>query len=836
MKKTLIKCFVYFIVFVISLIVIGRIMNKGHNNMTMEMQPASLPVISMEKAGITYNQLHGYTVIMDTAFQRDTVTVLGENRDTEFVVDTFGRDVTGIRTEVRSTDGSRLIENTKLTDFQVIQEKISVCISLKDLIEREKEYALVIVLELDGEQEVRYYTRIIWSDSLHAVEKLSFVEDFHKRLYDREQAKQLTKYLETNAALEDNSSFHKVNIHSSFKQITWGDLQVREEAAPEIRLKEIANQTATVVVDFMVSTTNGRKTVYYLVKEYYRLRYTPDRMYLLDYERTMTQMPDAGEMYANDKLLLGITAEEVPMAESADGNVVVFEVANCLYSYNVMTNKLTAVYSFYDSENRDARTIYDRHSLKILEVKEGGSITFAVYGYMNRGRHEGEVGIQVYSYDQALNTIEEAVYIPYNKTYEVLKPQMEQLLYLSRQNKLYLMLDNTVYGVDLTEKLWYELVNVTGDGSLQVSEDHSIIVWQDSNRLKLWNFNDDAEKEITVNQGEILNVLGFMGEDVIYGVAMETDIRQESNGQIFVPLYKVCIANAEGNLLKEYAQPGIYVTDCTMTGNQITLNRVKRLQDGSYEATEPDHIMNNLQEESGKNVIVTANIDVYEKYVQIQTRNVIDAKSIKLMTPKEVVFEGGRELTFGKDIEQELYYVYGPYGVNSIRFSPATAVQEAYDAAGVVVEKSGQTIWMRGNRVSKNQIMAIRPEETTEEKSSVAVCLETILELEGIMSNAQYMLDQGKNASDILRESMENTQVLDLTGCSLEAVLHFVNKDIPVLALLQNGEAVLVTGFNEYNVVIMEPAKGSLYKKGMNDAAEWFAENGNCFITYVEND
>ena len=102
------------------------------------------------------------------------------------------------------------------------------------------------------------------------------------------------------------------------------------------------------------------------------------------------------------------------------------------------------------------------------------------------------------------------------------------------------------------------------------------------------------------------------------------------------------------------------------------------------------------------------------------------------------------------------------------------------------------------------------------------------------MSNSQYLLDQGKTIMEILQENMENVQVLDLTGCTLDALLYYVNYDIPVLALLQNGEAVLITGFNEYNVVIMEPAKGTLYKKGMNDSTEWFLENGNCFITYVK--
>lgn len=80
MKRTLIKLTVFLSVFLATLVVAGRIMNKGHNNMTMEMGDASLPIISMERDGLRYNELHGYSAPMDTAFERGTVTVLGEGR------------------------------------------------------------------------------------------------------------------------------------------------------------------------------------------------------------------------------------------------------------------------------------------------------------------------------------------------------------------------------------------------------------------------------------------------------------------------------------------------------------------------------------------------------------------------------------------------------------------------------------------------------------------------------------------------------------------------------------------------------------------------------------
>ncbi|MDE6168232.1 MAG: hypothetical protein K2G28_07215 [Acetatifactor sp.] len=118
MKRGMIKLLAFCAVFILALIVIGRIMNRGHDNLTIEMAPASLPLLSMEMDGIIYNQLHGYTRSMDTAFQRDTVTVLGEGRDTGFVVDTYGCSVTGISAEVRSADGTRLVENLEITDYR----------------------------------------------------------------------------------------------------------------------------------------------------------------------------------------------------------------------------------------------------------------------------------------------------------------------------------------------------------------------------------------------------------------------------------------------------------------------------------------------------------------------------------------------------------------------------------------------------------------------------------------------------------------------------------------------------------------------------------------------
>ena len=86
---------------------------------------------------------------------------------------------------------------------------------------------------------------------------------------------------------------------------------------------------------------------------------------------------------------------------------------------------------------------------------------------------------------------------------------------------------------------------------------------------------------------------------------------------------------------------------------------------------------------------------------------------------------------------------------------------------------------------------------------------------------------------EILEENLEDAQVLDLTGCNLDAMLYYVNLDIPVIVSLGDERAVLLIGYNEVSVVLMNPQNGTVSKMGMNDAAELFEANGNQFMTCI---
>lgn len=843
MKKTIIKIVIVLTVFFTALFVISGIMNKGNTDMTAEMKKAAFPVISVNYGGHEINKMYGYKKAMEVSQMRESITPLSAGRKIDLQIQTYGNQILGIGFEVRSVDGSRLIEDTAIEEFEQKDEKIGVSFGLKDLIESNQEYILVVLLQLGNGEEIRYYTRIIYPEEYYVIDKLDYIVDFSNKTFDKEAAKELTKYLESNSE-GDNTTFGRVTIHSSFSQITWGELEVKKETRPRITIKDITQQTGNFIMEYYVSVPYGGETRYFRVKEYYQIRYTAERIYLLDYERTMEQIFDKnGDVYANNKILLGITGEEIQLEESEGGNVFAFVTGNRLFSYNVTENKLALLFGFYDADNADERTLYDEHRIKILNVDEGGNVTFLIFGYMNRGSHEGEVGISVYYYDSTVNTVEELVYLPSSQPPTLVIEEMEQLSYINGNGILYLKWENQFYGVDVRNRTCEIIMQDLDEGSYRVSDSNRMVVWQKdreeagSRELILMNLTTGKQRNVTAGYGEVTIPLGFMGEDLIYGIARKSDVFLDYAGNYVFPMYCVRIENENAEVLMEYQQEGIYITSGEVSGNQIILKRIVKKGDDAYTETTDDQIMNAEDAKDSKNVIEVIAVDVYEKLTQIAVKSEINVETMKQLTPKEVLFEGTRSIELIEPEERrKSYYVYGKYGIEACYTDEGTAVKLAESISGLVVGEDGSYIWRKGNRSLRNQIMAIQGEAVNEGRSSLAVCLDTLLAYEGVVRNSEYMLQRGDSVLAILEKSLEDAQILDLTGCSLDAVLYYVNKDIPVLVMLENGNAVLLIGFNEKNTVVMNPETGTVYKVGMNDSAEWFEKSGNHFITYIRKE
>lgn len=836
MRKIISKLAVCIVVFILTLFVSSSIYNKGNEELTTSMVQASLPLVHFTTDKISYNYLHGLRQEMDGSFFRDTITPLGEGRTLSFVVDKYGNEISEISFEVRSIDGTRLVERTKVSDYSDKGDSIQAGVTIKDLIEPGVEYNWILMLRI-GNETVRYYTRIIDSEDYHTYEKLNFVKDFHDKTFDKEQAKDLVTYMESNAR-GDNTTLSHVDIHCSLKQVTWADLNVTQISEPHIIISEIDTQTASIRMNYRVQTLEGKKRDEYNVVEFFRIRYTPDRTYLLDYERSMNQLFDAdADVYGSNRIMLGIRESEVQMMESDGGSNLAFVNENQLFCYHAADKKMAYLFSFYDGD--DPRSNYDNHSIKILNVDETENVWFMVYGYMNRGTHEGSIGVQVCEYNGMLNTVEELIFIPYNKSYSTLKTDMEQLSFIDKNGVFYIYLDGSILAINLMSLTCEEIAGNLQQGSFQVSDTNRMLVWQNSadaydcTKLILMDLNTGETQEIEATDGGRILPLAFIEEDLIYGVARYEDIRMDFSGSVTFPMNIVYIRDERGNILKTYSREGVYVTDVSVEDNLVTLMRVVRQEDGNYAATADDQIVNNLVEDSGYNSSEVVATQTYEKIVQLVLKNGLETNKPKNTKPLQVLFEGSRELAIEVANPVSRYYVYGRYGIDGTFTHEAEAINLAYSISGTVVNQNGDYIWKRTTRSTRNQIMAITGRQRSEGNSDLAVCLETILEFCGSIKNVQPMLDRGRTVRQILEENISDAVMLDLQGVSLDAILYYVNQDIPVLVLLEDGSAMLVIGFNELNVVVMNPETGTVYKVGMNDATNLFRENGNMFVTYL---
>lgn len=856
MNRNWIRYSVIAMVFVLSLIIFSVILNQGNTDMTMEMAPASLPTASVILDNQKINEMHGYVQRMDAATIRESISPIGSDRELSFRLDLYGQKLKELRYEVRSVDGKRLIEDTRVTDYVKEGETVSATVNIKDLIEENVEYNFILIAELEDGREVFFYTRMIQCDNSLTSSKLDFVLDFHEKTFDKEAAKELSLYLEPNSE-GDNSTFGKVDIHSNLNQVSWGNMNVERLGDPVITICELSSNLASVRLDYIVKIVEGRTESDNLVSEYFRVRYTSDRFYLLNYERSMEEIFTMDKKsFANNKIMLGIQNEEIQMAESDGGNILVFVNANRIYSYDVVENKLSQLFAFFDENNFDARTYYDNADIRILDVEETGNVAFIVYGYMNRGKHEGKTGIELYYYNHLQNTVEEQVFMEYDKSPQVLMKDVNNLSYTNRKGELFVLVDGNIYKINIENKTCEAIAESVNEDNFYVSDTGEMIVWQaDANtigaeKLILMNLNTEKMTEISAGDAEYCKAIGFMDEDLVYGVANKSDISMDRYGSGVFPMKELLIRGQDGSVLKEYKNEEIYILNGTIRNNQLNLTRAKGVrkeyQDpetgdtvyGSLDLTPTtdDQITSNVEEEQGYNTLTAVVTELYETIRQIELKKEIDIKHLKFLTPKEVMYEGGRELKPDQEMEAELYLVYAGGRLEDIWSDPGKAVLYAYENVGTVIDYRGNEIYRRGELVSRNQIMAIKEASTTDTKDSLAVCLDTILHFEGLSRNTEFMLEQGQSAMDILQNNIKDSVILNLKGCTMDAMLYYVNQDIPVLALKDSGESVLIIGFNQQNVVLMDPVTGTIYKKGMNDSRTMFEENGNCFVTYVKTE
>ncbi len=791
-------------------------MNTQVTESASDLQDSTLPVMCVNIDGSRVNRMYGYREPMASTNMRDGIIPMTTDRKISVSYKAFGNRVDSVSYEVTAPDTGVVIENAKIGNFREDGEYRTAEISLAEPILMNREYPIKFIISTP-EGDIYYYSRLLQRADLLTEKYVDFVYNFYETCLDKPNAGELNAYLESDPTVTNNS-YTTVDIRSSLDQVTWGNLnpQIYHKAVPEIR--EINQTTCSIVNEYIISALGKNdRTEYYHVWEFYRMRYFNDRIMLLNFEREAVQIYDgaAGSISATG-VFLGVNKKDVQYMTNAESNIVAFVADNSLWEYNEAAEKLSAVFTFHKvSEDSDERYDHNDYGIKIIRVSETGDIDFVVYGYMNRGRHEGHMGVSICHYSGDGQTVEERGFVSYPMSYEYLKADMERLCYVNSRGTGFLYLNRTVYAIDTEEGGSRQIVSNMNPDCFVSSGTNSQIAWMQemqtsaSTRITLMNLETEEQREITAGPDQYLRAVGFINDDFIYGLANIADIQVQPAGNVLFAMKELKIESFSGELVKEYNPANCWVTNVTITEGLVEMSRVTMTEYG-YLPAPTDNIMNNRQvakSEIGVGVAVTGRQGaVITLQMSDQQRNLSP-----LVTDFRMSSSSGRsvvDLGIVTNDGYPLYYVYAYGDLQRVMTDPANAIMTADSMVGVVVNNEGQYIYERGNIPEENDLYN---------------------------EDIPYPILSGAiNVDEIQALFGNGGTVMNLSGCSLDQVLYEVSQGRAVAGLLADGSVSIIVGYDKYNTRRFNYADGSHVYVGINDSRAEFQAAGNVFVSYVK--
>jgi hypothetical protein len=824
MKKTIQKAGILFLIFLAAVVVYFI---SAQNTMEKEatiyssMEEASLPVIYTVFNGKKVNPMHGYIQDMGNQAAGECISVLPENRSLHLSIAEYGNTITGISYEVRNLSLDRLLERTEVTGWESKDGNTEVDLPIQNLLTRNEAYLLSLVIDI-GEKNVHYYTRIMWSDNSYASDMTALAEEFTRKSLDKEDARELVAYLETSPT-EDNSSLGYSTIRASFRHLTWEGLTAELEGEPEITLQEFDGIMGHIQVKYQVALTQEDGSRFLVnAEDNFSMKWNERRIYLMNYERYANEIFDgSARSYSGKRILLGISDEKsIRAKKSPKSRYLAFQTNGDLWCYDQSSKEATRIFSFLSNVDDGVRSGYDRHGIKILSVQDNGDVDFLVYGYMNRGKNEGQTGVVFYHFDEEKDTVQEKFFIPSRETLEKIEANIDRLSYLSPNDMMYLMLDGNVYGIDLKSNESLMVAQGLTEGGFAVSADGSRFAWQDagdiyqSQKLHVMDFNTSSNQEIVGAQGDYVRVLGFVGNDLIYGFGNSEDTWIVNGRVKGLPMYAMYIVDNEMVVQSEYKKKNVYISDVRAEDGRIHLRRLSKVDANQYAYQEEDTIVCNqkIDIDPMEGIGWFASQDKGKVYF-VQVDSEIKAENVKTSSPHAFSYEDASTLELGNIGTEntgsgELFYAYGGghYLGASGNFQEAVAM--AYGKMGYVTDKNYHVVWDRINRRNAKTIKS--PEEAARKITK---------NLDSFTGNKLYE---------------DGIFMIDASGCSVSQVLYFIDKGIPVIAYTGSDQYVLLTGYDAYNITIYDPRTQESWKMGMGDGTHYFNSLQNDFLCGVE--
>lgn len=829
MKKGTIRIIVLSAVFIIALFVTAYFTNSNDADLTADMGSATLPTISFTASEQQINLLAGHVKEMDVAAVRETVVPLDEAGNVVVNIQKYGQKISKIHYEILSVDGTEtLVEKTEKNVGEVYS------IPAGEYLTEGREALLKICLDLGSDEKVYFYTRIVNATDLYFSECINYVKTLHENIFENKDTKSIEKVMESGEQ-GDNTTLQHVTIYSDLQHITWGDLKPELIGDVYYKVQETKAAYTSIQLSYQVKCVgdNNAEEVHN-VKEFFRVRYLDGKYYLLTYDRTMEELFDGTKVVLTGKgINLGLATQNTQYKANEKGDIVSFIQANELWSYNQEESEFALVFSFADSEKEDIRHRNDAHSLKILSMEENGNITFAVYGYMNRGRHEGESGVAIYYFNLAQNVVEEKAFIPSDRSYIAIEKELGKLAYYNdKDNVLFVMASGELCKIDLETGEKTGLLSGLESEQYVSSDDGRLIAYQKEDHESeavVLDFSTDSRQEVSAIEGEVIKPLGFVKGDFVYGVARTQDGGILSSGESVLGMYKLEIRDAKNEVVKTYQIDGNYLLGVKIEGNMITLDRAT-LQNGVYTEIAEDYITNN---EETENMISLQSYwtELKETQYRLNFEEKIENKKAKVLKPKQVLFEKDTTVAFEQEAGSTKYNVYGLGELVGVYADAGEAVQVAKKVAGVVISPKQNYVWEDGNRVAWYRNFEMGAFRANSGESTLAASVRAVLAYEGETVDVTHEMTN-MTLLEVL-DAYCGGEAVRLKDCSVADMRYLIDKGTPVIALTGSDSAIVLVGYDAKTVTYIDPADGGVRTKNFSAVDAMMSGSGNTFFAYV---
>ena len=814
MKNFFKRFLVLLVVFILGVAGTAFLMNNETTDDRSDMNDAVLPEVMVQFGDVLTNRMYGYRQPMEADFVRDSVTPLDTTKKLTLVVNPYDTKVRNLSYEIRTSDGSKVMENRTIKSLETGSDGyLRTEIEISSGLLMNQEYSLQITLSTNH-GDVYYYTRVVSRSATYTEQYAKFADDFVQMSLDKTQADNLAAYLETSDSASSRN-FAGLNINSPLADISWGNLNPQLSKAGIPVIKDINETTASISIEYEISAQNENgNTEYYLVTDFYRMRYDETRIRLLDFKRSASEVFDPSlSVISNSGLLLGVRSKDVDYLTNEDGSVTAFTQNGDLWSYVPDTGKFVEIFTFRKDTESDFRDARVEHDIKLLSVENNGDVDFMVYGYMNRGAHEGYSGVGIYHYNNDQGAIEEQVFIPCTESFEFLQEDLGTLSYVNQSGQLFIMIAGNLYQINIDENTYEVLADHIDSDDFGVSVTNAHAAWKSESgdyagQIEFIDFDTMERRRIAPEASQKLDLLGFMNEDLIYGIVLDGDTLPNATGYMIDGITTFRIEGFDGTVKKEYHQDGLYVAGVTVGTTLMEFTLVQKSGD-IYKGVKKDNIMNNSTAATDKTSVEQTSSTRQGVIVRLTFEDSPSSEEPLILYAK--VRNAGEkvvDIQVDKSSVEEVYYVYAGGGLDSVWTDPAKAVQRADKQTGVVLNRAQQYVWERGNM--KTQITL----NTTD--------------IPEIIRTASLDVQNLQNGLG------DSAKVIDLTGCSLENVLYEVSAQRAVIARTGADSSVVIVGYDQYNTYLLDSSTGEVKPYGMNDSTALFKNAGNMFITYLE--